>query len=592
MDETRIDVVVRGFGDLIERRGDGDPRNPLGAERSLPSEGEWGDGCAPWRDGSTPCLSDSIVFKDMSLNPMVSPAKRALRDARDDERAGRLGTAIDKYQAAIDMAIATGDAPTQSEALRRLSVAMHRQLERGVARELCTQSFGVADDIGDQALAAEALNTLGGFELEAGQTGTAGDLFHRALAMARDNPALIGRIEQNLGIIANIRGDLGAALLHYENSLAASTLARDDSGCAIAYHNLGMISADQHEWERAEHYFDSSLALADSLGDVRMRGLCLLNRSEVFIARQRFEDARLSAEDALRLFDELDARAQKADAYKFLGVVYRETGRPVLAEARLTSAIALAAECGSALGEAEASRELARLHQLMGRNQEALRLLNAARALFVHLDARGDLSDVTSKAAELERTYLAIVRDWGQSIESADSYTYGHCERVATYAVAVARALGLDAARQTTVQVGAYLHDVGKVRIPHEILNKPGKLTREERELMELHTIYGLELLEGVDFPWDIKPLIRWHHEKCDGSGYPDRLRGEAIPLEAQIIGIVDVYDALTSTRSYRAAMPADAAVEELRRCRAWWRDDIVEAALEYISVHSAGIAT
>jgi putative nucleotidyltransferase with HDIG domain len=159
---------------------------------------------------------------------------------------------------------------------------------------------------------------------------------------------------------------------------------------------------------------------------------------------------------------------------------------------------------------------------------------------------------------------------------------------VATYAVAVARALGLDAARQTTVQVGAYLHDVGKVRIPHEILNKPGKLTREERELMELHTIYGLELLEGVDFPWDIKPLIRWHHEKCDGSGYPDRLRGEAIPLEAQIIGIVDVYDALTSTRSYRAAMPVDAAVDELRRCRAWWRDDVVEAALEYISVSAA----
>lgn len=548
-------------------------------------EGQRRDGCAPRRDGSTPCWSASIVLRDMSLTPLLSPARRALRDARDDERAGRLGMAIEKYQAAIDAAITACDAPTQSEALRRLSVAMHRQLERGVARELCTLSFEVADEIGDQDLAAEALNTLGGFELEAGQTGTAGDLYRRALTMARENPALIGRIEQNLGIIANIRGDLGAALLHYQNSLAASTLARDDSGCAIAYHNLGMISADQHEWERAARYFDSSLALADSLGDVRLRGLCLLNRTEVFIARQRFEDARLSAEEALRLFDELDARAQKADAYKFLGVVYRETGRPVLAEARLTSAINLASECGSALGEAEASRELARLHQLMGRNQEALRLLNAARALFVHLDARGDLSDVTSKAVELERTYLAIVRDWGQSIESADSYTYGHCERVATYAVAVARALGLDAARQTTVQVGAYLHDVGKVRIPHEILNKPGKLTREERELMELHTIYGLELLEDVDFPWDIKPLIRWHHEKCDGSGYPDRLRGDAIPLEAQIIGIVDVYDALTSTRSYRAAMPVEAAVEELRRCRAWWRDDVVEAALEYISL-------
>jgi putative nucleotidyltransferase with HDIG domain len=514
----------------------------------------------------------------------ATSATRALRDARDDERAGRIASAIEKYHEAIDAAIMNQDAPTQAEALRRLSVVMHRQLERGVARELCLQSLEVASGLGDQVLAAESLNTLGGFELEAGRTVDAGDYFHRALAMAHDAPALVGRIEQNLGIIANIRGDLNAALAHYENSLSASTRARDDSGCAIAYHNLGMISADQKQWEEADRYFDSSLALADSLGDVRLRGLCLLNRTEVFVARQRFEEARLSAEDALRLFDELDARTQKADAYKFLGVVYRETGRPVLAEARLKSAIELAAECGSQLGEAEASRELAKLYQLMGRNHESLLLLNTARELFVQLDARGDLSDVTRKALTLEGTYLTIVRDWGQSIESADSYTFGHCERVANYAVAVARTLGMDEAEQTTVRVGAYLHDVGKVRIPHEILNKPGKLTREEREMMERHTLYGLELLEGVDFPWDIKPLIRWHHEKFDGSGYPDRLREDAIPIAAQIIGIVDVYDALTSTRSYRAAMSVSDALVEMHKCRAWWSDDVFDAAVSVIS--------
>ena len=514
-------------------------------------------------------------------HPAVAPsATRSLRDARDDERAGRIASAIEKYRAAIDASLAEGDAPTQAEALRRLSVVMHRQLERGVAHELCVQSFEVASALADRTLSAEALNTLGGFELEAGKISDAFDYFRRALAMADDAPALIGRIEQNLGIIANIRGDLDAALEHYQNSLAASRSARDDSGCAIAYHNLGMISADQQQWELADQYFDSSLALALSLGDVRMRGLCLLNRTEVFIARQRFEEARMSAEDALRLFDELDARVQKADAYKFLGVVYRETSRPVLAEARLKTAIELAAECGSLLGEAETSRELAKLYQVMGRNHEALLLLNAARELFVQLDARGDLSDVTRKLSNLEGTYLMIVRDWGQSIESADSYTFGHCERVANYAVALAQALGLDPVQQTTVRVGAYLHDVGKVRIPHEILNKPGKLTREERELMERHTLYGLDLLDGVDFPWDIRPIIRSHHEKCDGSGYPDRLRDDAIPLAAQIIGIVDVYDALTTTRSYRAAMTVDEALVELEKCRRWWRDDVYEAAL------------
>lgn len=554
----------------------------LAALRS--STQQWDLDCDALRDAGSPFLHRCLIATRMPLNALPRSAIRALRDARDDERAGRIAAAIEKYRTAIDVSVAHGDAPTQAEALRRLSVVMHRQLERGVAHELCVQSYEVASALADAALSAEALNTLGGFELEAGKTADAGDYFRRALAMAHGTPALIGRIEQNLGIIANIRGDLNAALEHYQNSLTASMSARDDSGCAIAYHNLGMISADQQQWELADRYFDSSLALADSLGDVRLRGLCLLNRTEVFVARQRFEEARLSAEDALRLFDELDARAQKADAYKFLGVVYRETSRPVLAEARLKSAIELASECGSQLGQAEASRELARLHQMMGRNQEALGLLNSARALFVQLDARGDLSDVTRKVSDLEGTYLTIVRDWGQSIESADSYTFGHCERVANYAVAVARALGLDEVEQTTVRVGAYLHDVGKVRIPHEILNKPGKLTREERELMERHTLYGLELLEGVDFPWDIKPLIRWHHEKCDGSGYPDRLRDDAIPISAQIIGIVDVYDALTSTRSYRAAMTVEDALIELGKCKSWWRSDVYEAAVTLIN--------
>jgi putative nucleotidyltransferase with HDIG domain len=284
------------------------------------------------------------------------------------------------------------------------------------------------------------------------------------------------------------------------------------------------------------------------------------------------------AEAALVLFEKLGDRSAKSDAYKIIGMVFRDTGRPALAEERLRTSIALAMETGSILGQAEASRELARLHQAVGRNQEALTLLNAAHLLFRRLDARADLVDVSRKMAELEGTFLAMVRDWGQSIESADRYTFGHCERVAEYAVAVSQALGLDAMQQTTIRLGAYLHDVGKLRVPHEVLNKPGRLSNDEFELMKLHPAYGVELLEGVEFPWDIKPIIRWHHEKVDGTGYPDRLRGDEIPLAAQIIGIVDVFDALTSTRSYSAAMSREAALLELERCRGWWRPEVFVA--------------
>jgi len=235
------------------------------------------------------------------------------------------------------------------------------------------------------------------------------------------------------------------------------------------------------------------------------------------------------------------------------------------------------------LGEAEASRELALLYQSMGRNQEALRLLNTASRLFQRLDARVDLVYVGGKTAELKGVYLDVVRAWVESIEASDSYTFGHCERVARNAVAMARVLRLDDQDETTVLLGAYVHDVGQLRIPHELLRKPGPLTREEREVVQMHPIWGIELLANVEFPWDLKPVIRWHHERYDGTGYPDRLKGDEIPLAAQIVGILDVYDALTTSRAYQPARTADQALAELTRYRRWWSDPVFEAFLKVI---------
>lgn len=194
----------------------------------------------------------------------------------------------------------------------------------------------------------------------------------------------------------------------------------------------------------------------------------------------------------------------------------------------------------------------------------------------------GDEMDATGNSAlqvgQLQAVCFTLVRQWGQSIESADQYTFGHCERVADYAVTVARRLGLNEVQRATVRVGAYLHDIGKVRLPRHILNKPGPLTRREFALVQRHTVWGEELLAGVDLPWDIRPIIRWHHEKYDGSGYPDRLRGNAIPTSAQIIGIVDVFDALTSSRSYHPALPRHSALAQIRACRHWWKPEVYDA--------------
>ncbi len=507
-------------------------------------------------------------------------AAELLHEARSRERAACIPEAIRCYEGAISAAERSGEKPILAEALRRLAVVMHHRNESARARELCKRSYKVACDLKNDVLAAEALNTLGGLAVRMGDVEDARDNFRKALERGGHARELRARVELNLGVLANIRGELVDAVAHYERSVESYRATNDEHGCATAYVNLGIAHTDLRQYDWADSYFSKSFEIAERAGDAHLQGMCLVNHAEAHFLRDRYDEARRMAEAALAIFDQLDSRADKSEAYKMIGMVYRETGRPALAESRLRTAIELAVSAGSVLNEAEAARELARLMQAMGRNQDALTLLNTAHRLFGRLDARVDLVHVGGKVSELETTYFDVVREWGQSIESADSYTFGHCERVAQSALAVARGLVLDETAQTAIRLGAYLHDLGKVRVPHEILNKPGPLTREEFEVVQMHPIWGLELLAAVEFPWDLKPIIRWHHERYDGTGYPDRLRGDEIPVAAQIVGIVDVYDALTTARSYRPAMSHDAAMMEIEKCRAWWSEAVYEAFL------------
>ncbi|HXF94969.1 MAG TPA: tetratricopeptide repeat protein [Gemmatimonadales bacterium] len=526
------------------------------------------------------------VGRGGDLAPRVEARRAAewLDRARDRERKGCIPEAIEHYDAAVAEAQRENAPGVLAAALRRVAVLRHHRGDTDQALAQCRRSYEVAREAGDDELAAEALNTLGGLHLSTGSLADARQAFLRALELGGGARALRARVEQNLGILANIQGQLDQALARYQRSLEAYRSAGDEHGCAIAYHNLGMASADLGLFDAADIYFRESRAIAERAGDAYLRGLCLVNHAEVDVARQRYENARQSAEEALALFDQLGARGPKADAYRVLGMVYRETGRAALAESRLRSAVELAVSAGSALGEAEASHELAVLYQAMGRNQEALRLLHAAYRLFQRLDARMDLVHVGGKMAALQATYLEVVRAWGQSIEASDPYTYGHCERVARDAVAMARILGLEEADETAVLLGAYLHDLGKVGIPHEVLTRAGPLTEEERALVELHPIWGLEMLAGVEFPWDIKPIIRWHHERCDGSGYPDGLRGDAIPLPAQIVGILDLYDALVTARPGQPRLSRSDALAEMARRRSWWSDRVYQAFLQVVA--------
>ena len=179
----------------------------------------------------------------------------------------------------------------------------------------------------------------------------------------------------------------------------------------------------------------------------------------------------------------------------------------------------------------------------------------------------------------------SVILSLALTIEARDRTTDGHCQRLAEYASAFGRSLGLDEGDVVALNRGGFLHDVGKVSIPDAVLLKPGRLTHEEYELMKQHTIVGDRLCGELRSLRQVRPIVRHHHERCDGSGYPDGLRGDAIPLLAQIMGIVDVFDALTTERPYKVALPFARAEEELQReaARGWRRADLVNAFIEQV---------
>jgi cyclic di-GMP phosphodiesterase len=174
----------------------------------------------------------------------------------------------------------------------------------------------------------------------------------------------------------------------------------------------------------------------------------------------------------------------------------------------------------------------------------------------------------------------AVLRSLALMIEARDSYTEGHCERLAGYAVDLGVRLALPPEDLEALGRGGYFHDIGKIALPDAILLKPDPLTPAEFERMKEHTIVGDRLCGDLRALHHVRPIVRHHHERLDGSGYPDGLVGDGIPLLAQIIGIVDVYDAITTARPYRGALAPAEALAELHRevARGWRRADLVDA--------------
>jgi putative nucleotidyltransferase with HDIG domain len=171
--------------------------------------------------------------------------------------------------------------------------------------------------------------------------------------------------------------------------------------------------------------------------------------------------------------------------------------------------------------------------------------------------------EAEARISDLNKLYLQTIEALASAVDAKDRYTHGHIRRVEAYAVALAKCLGVtDDQELTAIQAGALLHDIGKIAIPEYILNKPTVLTETEFEKMKMHPVVGAQMLSRIEFPYPVVPMVKYHHERWDGKGYPEGLKGTDIPLGARILSLVDCYDALTTNRPYRSPMPRPQIVE------------------------------
>ncbi|MEP6731706.1 MAG: HD domain-containing phosphohydrolase [bacterium] len=496
----------------------------------------------------------------------VMQASGLIVEAEALEGTGRFADARTLYERALRIRVHDASDSLAPLLLRRIARCFVEQADFDAASDCLEAAEASALAHHDPVGVAHATNLRAIAAQQAGDVARAELLYVRARAQASrvGADALVAMVEQNLGTIANIRGDLPEARRRYLASLHGYRALGMERAVTQVLNNLGMLYTDLRDWRAAEHSFADAVRVATESGDMTARLRAEANRVELYIGRGRYRKARRIARRLLALGPSEDAQ-WIGETHKHLGVVARSMGDYVEAERCFNNALRHAQRRRDQLLLAETYRELASVYHATNRGRETLQALNEAYALFSNLTATSEIVDLDKRVRGLEAEFLAIVETWGSSIESVDRYTQGHCERVAHYACALAHDAGIDDSILLWFRMGALLHDVGKITIPATVLNKRGALNDEELALMREHPASGEALVSGVSFPWDIKPMLRHHHERWDGQGYPDRLAGEQIPLAARILCIADVFDALTSSRAYRHAYSVADAVALMR---------------------------
>jgi putative nucleotidyltransferase with HDIG domain len=538
------------------------------------------------RTGSIPFVPSAARMEAGGLSAVIE-CGQALEHHGQRDDARRL------YEQALhDRMAAT---PAEAAQLLRLVARTYlHDADYAATVDCATAALAVADQTQDDAARGHAINILAIVEWKQGNLDAAEQLYllARQSADRSGESRLAAMTSSNLGVIANVRGEERKAREYYESSLTHARSAGRADQAITALCNLGQLNTQSGRLDMANRHLAEARELATVIGDRSMLITIELHIAKLRIKQGDLRGARDACTHTRGLIEQIGDSREAGDAEYVYGIVARAGGDAPSAERHLLRAEEIGIMRQDMILQGEVARELSELYRAQGRNRQTLQRLNHAHRLFSQLRARRELADVDRRTAKLENDFLDVVRKWGESIESKDIYTQGHCVRVADLACALWMKVNVgDDTSLFWFRIGALLHDVGKLMIPAEVLNKPGKLAEEEWAMVRGHPGAGVELLADIEFPWDVRPIVESHHERWDGKGYPHGLAGEAIPLTARVLCVADVYDALTSVRSYKRAFTHDEAMEIMRQDVGKQFDPVLFAAFEEV-MHSAPATT
>jgi putative nucleotidyltransferase with HDIG domain len=497
----------------------------------------------------------------------ASAVDDALEQGQALERKGQRTDARAIYEQALRTET-TASPAQRGQLLRRISRAWMLDGDYAKADEAANSALKVAEEAADEASRGSAINMLATIQWQQGHHDEAQRRYlqARASAHAIGDARLAAMTASNLGVIATVRGNDAEALAYYESGLIDARGAGLVDEVMTALINLGQLHTHMHRFVEADRAFSEVLGISQLMGDLAFSVKVEIHIAHLRVKEGKVAEARDACDRARSLAQQIGDTHTEGDAEHVSGLIAKLEGDIARAETHLLNAERIAVRRKDMILQGETARELAEMYRASGRNRDTLHRLNQAHRLFQQLRARRELADVDRRTSQLESDFLDVVRKWGESIESKDIYTQGHCLRVADLSCALwARVMPENEINLFWFRIGALLHDVGKIVVPPEVLNKPGKLTADEWNLMKSHTTAGVELLADIEFPVDVRPIVESHHERWDGRGYPHGIAGEEIPITARVLCIADVYDALTSQRSYKQAFSHDDAIEIMR---------------------------